>query len=91
MTRTGDQREIAARKISVPTKRFEMAAACGDAGARVNALAVYGSGIATPTTGAAQKRIATIGKAESEAQSVTLRCGLLQADVCGNRARPNTS
>jgi hypothetical protein len=31
-----------------------MAAACGDAGARVKALAVYGPGIATPTTEGAQ-------------------------------------
>src|SRR5712691_10671631 len=54
MTRKVTSARIALRKINVPTNSCEMAAACGDAGARVNALAVYGPGIATPTTGGAQ-------------------------------------
>src|ERR1700730_9025894 len=54
MTRKVTSARIAPRKISVPTNSCEMAAACGDAGARVKALAVYGPGIATPTTEGAQ-------------------------------------
>src|ERR1700730_2274842 len=54
MTRKVTSARIAPRKINVPTNSCEIAAACGDAGARVNALAVYGPGIATPTIGGAQ-------------------------------------
>src|ERR1700685_1301667 len=79
MTRKAMSARVALRKISGPTKSCEIAAPCGNAGASMNALTIYGPGIANPTAGAVQGASPPVRSANTHARSLTFGCGILQA------------